>query len=193
MPASRSRRGSRSSPTRPSAARSSAWPARTARARRRAGSSTSWPAAGADPSAFVGRAAAVVDHGRPAGHGSVGERRRLRRRGRRVRRQLRCLPSRAGDPDQRRVGPSGRLRRTGRRSRRPSSRGCAGRRAEPRSSPTSATPASKRSSTGLPTGPARSSPTRSSTRRHNGWAATPARSPSGIRPRTARPRPCSAG
>ena len=69
--------------------------------------------AGADPSAFVGRAAAVVDHGRPAGHGSVGEWRRLRRRGRRVRRQLRCLPSRAGDPDQRRVGPSGRLRRPG--------------------------------------------------------------------------------
>ena len=32
-------------------------------------------AAGQDPSAFVGRAAAVVDHRRPAGDGSLGQRR----------------------------------------------------------------------------------------------------------------------
>ena len=45
---------------------------------------------------------------------------------------------------------------------------------------------SRPSWTGSPTGPARSSPMRSSTRRHNGWAATPARSPSDSRRRAAR-------
>ena len=88
-------------------------PGRTARARPRAGSSTSSSPAGADPVGVRRRAAAGGPHrrragDRPAGHGSG-----LRRRGRRVRGQLRRLP--AGDlpSSHRRVGPPGRLRRPG--------------------------------------------------------------------------------
>ena len=73
------------------------------------------------------RAAAGVDHRRPAGHRSLGARGRVRRRGRRVRRQLRSLPARPRDPDQRRMGPPRRLRRPGCGRRRPSRRGCAAR------------------------------------------------------------------
>ena len=55
---------------------------------------------------------------RTAGHGPgrVGE--RVRRRGRRVRRQLRCLPAGHRRRDRRGMGPSGRLRRPGRGHRR---------------------------------------------------------------------------
>ena len=75
-------------------------------------------AAGADPSAFVGRAPAGGADRRAARHRPPGRRARVRRRGGRVRRQLRSVPTRHRGPHQRRVGPPGRVRRSGGRGRR---------------------------------------------------------------------------
>ncbi len=112
---------------------------------RRAGWSTSsWPAA-RTRARSSGRSCRRDITGGAAGDGALGRRARLRRRGGRVRRQLRCLPAGHRDPDLRRVGPPGRLRRRRRGRRRV--RGLASSRrptARP-SSPTSATPASSRS------------------------------------------------
>ena len=52
----------------------SAWPGRTARARPRAGSSTPLARAGADPSAFVGALLPRIDHRRAARDGPLGPR-----------------------------------------------------------------------------------------------------------------------
>ena len=67
-------------------------------------------AAGRDPAAFVGALLPSSLTGGRAGHGALGEGGCLRRRGGRVRRQLRPLPTRRGHRPQRRVGPPGRLR-----------------------------------------------------------------------------------
>ena len=81
---------------------------------------------------FVGALLPAALTGGLAGDRAPGRGRGVRRRGRRVRRQLRCLPARRRRPDQRRVGPPGRLRRPGRGRRRVrgagSARAAAGRR-----------------------------------------------------------------
>ena len=107
----------------------------------------------------AGRGPAPID--RPPRRGSP-----LRRRGRRVRGQLRRLPSGDRGPHQRRLGPPGRVSRTGRPSSQRSSRGSAastGERTRRCWSPTRAIPASARCSTAFVTGAAASSSCASST------------------------------
>ena len=109
----RSSRGSRSSPTRRPAGRSSASRGPMARARPRAGWSTSWSRPALDPSAFVGALLPANLTGGIAGDRPLGEGSAVRRRGRRVRRQLRRLPPGHRDRHLCRMGPSRRVRRSG--------------------------------------------------------------------------------
>ena len=85
-------------------------------------------AAGADPCAFVGALLPSSITGGPPATARWGDGRRVRRRGRRVRRQLRCLSARRRDPDHGRVGSPRRVPPTALPSSAHSSAGCATRR-----------------------------------------------------------------
>ena len=124
-----SSRGSRSSRTRPRGGRWSPSPARTASPRPRAGWSTSWWPPGADPRAFVGALLPPRITGGPP-RPRDGDGTGVRRRGGRVRRQLRPVPPGRRGPDSRRVGSPGRVRGRGRGRSPRSRRGSRARRPE---------------------------------------------------------------
>ena len=152
---------------------------------------------GLDPTAFVGALlrdgirGAVDGASRPAG-------RPVRRRGRRVRRQLRPVPAGARDPHVRGVGPPRRLRRRGRRRRRvraldPAHAAGAWRRAARRRREHRRPGRRSGSRRASPTGPGRSSPSRSRTSRRAAPGATSGASRSSSRRPPVQPACCSDG
>ena len=123
--------------------------ARTASPRRPAGWCTCWSARAAIPAAFVGALLPADLTGGTPSHRALGQRRRLRGGGGRVRRQLRSVPDGPGGGAQRGVGSPGRVRGRGGRARR--LRGVADRsraQSAARWSSTSATVAARSSPTG---------------------------------------------
>ena len=115
---SRSSRGSRSSPTPRSGGRSSAWPGRTARARRPAGWSTSWSRPGRTRRRSSGRCCRPTLTGGPPATARSGRGPAFVVEADEYAGNFDAVPAGRRDPDQRGVGPPRRLRRPGRRRRR---------------------------------------------------------------------------